>query len=177
MKLENLDDEIMVVCAMRYCLGRETYVVSSCCDFIKRVWPQIKDGQRGVIVRDILEAFEEGNVGANCDADCWRELVRWCYSKFDERMKNWLHQALAHRKDALDALNYDEIGRTVYLKGERIGGKITAYSDAHGLMYYVKFWTPDKDGWYEPCQLSDTPEDNTEKTCKRCEITPNGCIC
>ena len=68
MKLENLNDEIAIISALRYSLGRKKYVVSSCCELIRQVWDQMPKPQQGVIVRDILEAFYDGNAGMTFDA-------------------------------------------------------------------------------------------------------------
>jgi hypothetical protein len=156
MKLENLNDEIMVTCALRYCLGRQSYVVSSCTEFIKQVWDQLPKSSQGVIVRDILEAFDEGKVGMNMDADVWRSLVRWCFNNLDNEIQDWLFRALAHREDATDALNYNDIGRTVRVKdkkGEWCDAKITGYSDKHGIQYKLISWGNLDKEWFDPQEL------------------------
>jgi len=153
MKLENLNDEIMVTCALRYCLGRQSYVVGSCIEFIQEVWDQLPNSQKGVITRDILEAFDEGNVGMDMDAAGWRGLVRWCFKNLDQKTKDWLFRALAHKKNAMDVLTYDDIGRTAKIKdknGEWRRAKITGYSDMYGAQYRLIAWCSLDKEWFTP---------------------------
>jgi hypothetical protein len=156
MKLENLNDEIMVTCALRYCLGRQSYVVGSCIDFIKQVWDQLPKSSQGVIVRDILEAFDEGNVGMDMDASGWRDLVRWCFNNLDKETEIWLFKALSYRENAIDALNYNDIGRTVKVKDKNDGwcdAKITGYSDKHGIQYKLISWNDLDKEWFNPEEI------------------------
>lgn len=49
-------DDLMALAAVRYCLGRMSYIVSDCCEWLPRVWPHLKPNTRAVIARDIDEA-------------------------------------------------------------------------------------------------------------------------
>jgi hypothetical protein len=151
MKIENLNDEIMVTCALRYCLGRKSYVVGSCIEFIKQVWDQLPKSSQGVITRDILEAFVDGNVGSDYDSDAWRSLVRWCFNELNQETKDWLFKSLAYRENATDALTYNDIGKSVIVQdedGKSCKAVITGYSDKQGVMYKVSSWRPLKQDWF-----------------------------
>ena len=41
--------ELMVLAAFRYCLGRQTYIVNACADWLIDVWPILTHQNRGVI--------------------------------------------------------------------------------------------------------------------------------
>lgn len=51
-------DDIMALAAVRYCLGRMTYIVSDCADWLPTVWPHLSEDTRHVIQRDVEEEFE-----------------------------------------------------------------------------------------------------------------------
>ncbi len=51
-------DQLMVTAAVRYCLGRMTYIVSDCRIWLRAVWPHLSENARTVIARDVDEAFQ-----------------------------------------------------------------------------------------------------------------------
>lgn len=51
-------DNLMIIAAVRYCLGRMTYIVSDCADWLIHIWPALDERTRKVIQRDIEHAFE-----------------------------------------------------------------------------------------------------------------------
>lgn len=83
-------DDLMVLAAFRYCLGRMTYIVSDCADWLIEQWPNINEGTRRVIQQELEEAFVNDNndrkinesyraLGSDCDREQW-ERVRKLYS-------------------------------------------------------------------------------------------------
>lgn len=50
-------DDLMAVAAVRYCLGRQSYIVGDCVDWLIRWWPAIGESCRNIIARDVNEAF------------------------------------------------------------------------------------------------------------------------
>ena len=52
-------DHQVAVWAVRYCLGRMTHDVGSCVEWLIWVWPNLNEGARSTIKRDIEEAFAE----------------------------------------------------------------------------------------------------------------------
>lgn len=84
-------DNLMVIAAIRYCLGRMTYIVSDCADWIIENWNDWPESVRKIIQRDIDEAFvtddEARNdrreylpLGMDCDRQEW-ERVRKLWNK------------------------------------------------------------------------------------------------
>lgn len=66
------DDFMLMVCsAVRYALGRRTYIVYSTCQFVKSVLQFLDDKTIAIIKRDILDCQ---NLGDNCDRVAWWEL-------------------------------------------------------------------------------------------------------
>jgi len=52
------DGDIMVMAAVRYCLGRQSYIVGMCADWLIKWWPDIDESCKLTIKRDIEEAFK-----------------------------------------------------------------------------------------------------------------------
>lgn len=50
-------DDLMALAAVRYCLGRMSYIVGDCCAWLPHVWPQLRPSVQAVIARDIDEAI------------------------------------------------------------------------------------------------------------------------
>lgn len=83
-------DDLMAVAAVRYCLGRMSYIASDCVDWLLQQWPHLRLSARVVIQCDIEEAFERDDIdraagspykmlGWDCDRAVWskaRELWR-----------------------------------------------------------------------------------------------------
>lgn len=78
MKLETDDDELMVMAAHGYCLGRTTYIASTCIFWLYSHWHLLSENTKKVIVRDTKRAIERGQAGDDCDRDAWKEFVRQC---------------------------------------------------------------------------------------------------
>ena len=66
------DDQLMVMAAHRYCLGRQSYIVGSCINWLTNHWNQISPGTQDVILRDTLEALAKDRAGSDYDAKAWR---------------------------------------------------------------------------------------------------------
>lgn len=66
----------MMVSAVRYALGRRTYVVSDTCGYIKHVLPLLTENDIGTIYRDIADAEREKRLGDECDVCDWLMLKK-----------------------------------------------------------------------------------------------------
>ena len=51
--------QFAVVAAFRYCLGRQTYIVQECADWLLLHWPVIEQPVRDLIKRELERAFEQ----------------------------------------------------------------------------------------------------------------------
>lgn len=65
-------NDLMAVAAVRYCLGRRTYIVGICVEWLQGVWIALGAGARRCIQRDIEEALGAGCAGDEADVRCWR---------------------------------------------------------------------------------------------------------
>ncbi len=66
---------LMVIAAFRYCLGRRTYIVSSCTDWLIYYWPKFDDNTKKIIVGEIQEALDKGYAGDQCDIQSWLKVL------------------------------------------------------------------------------------------------------
>lgn len=81
---------LMAVSAVRYCLGRSTYIVSDCQEWLCDIWDKLPEKAQAIIQRDVEEAFKSDDedrangkdyraLGHDCDRRCW-EKVRQLWS-------------------------------------------------------------------------------------------------
>lgn len=79
--------QLMAIAAVRYCLGRQSYIVGDCVDWMEQVWPSLYPETQTVIKRDIEEAFrrddddridgrEHKAMGMDCDRAQWERARR-----------------------------------------------------------------------------------------------------
>ena len=55
MKIETNNDGFMVIAAVRYCLGRQSYAPGIAFDFLRGHWNQLEPNDRSVILESIRE--------------------------------------------------------------------------------------------------------------------------
>lgn len=67
---------LMVLAAFRYCLGRRTYMVSWCVEWLIMYWKEIDSHTKKMVVEEIKEAIEKHWAGDECDVDEWRKILR-----------------------------------------------------------------------------------------------------
>ena len=73
-----IDDDFgeMMNWAVRYALGRRTYAVGDTCRFVKSVLPYLDHKTLYVMARDIQEKTDLNDLGDQCDADDWLDLMK-----------------------------------------------------------------------------------------------------
>jgi len=95
--LEGTNGQLMVMAAHRYCLGRRSYIVGSCVEWLKNWWGLCEDNTREVIMRDTIEALQDGNAGDSMDIRAWKWFAEWAWNQMDDEWRSWVKQAVAHR--------------------------------------------------------------------------------
>ena len=66
--------EHMLISALRYALGRRTYIVSTTAEYIAREIPKLSERCKNVMIQDIEEQ-ERFGYGDACDKDDWMWLL------------------------------------------------------------------------------------------------------
>lgn len=69
------DFEQICLCAVRYGLGRQTYITGVIADFMMR--QHLGDKCKAVMARDIQEAQKKDRLGAECDKKSWLNLLEF----------------------------------------------------------------------------------------------------
>ncbi len=67
------EDESILICAFRYCLGRRSYVVAECDGWIRNHWPTMGVHARSIILADLKTAIEDETriLGMEQDRKIW----------------------------------------------------------------------------------------------------------
>ena len=77
----SLNEEIVLSCAMRYALGRMSYVVSSVCSELRRHYEVLPESFKERVAREIREYQEEYCIaGMKMDDDEWNK-VKWLFDE------------------------------------------------------------------------------------------------
>lgn len=56
--IKHTDEGLVVMAAFRYCLSRQSYIVGSCIDFLKKYWGAIDNSIKDVIEHDLKEEVD-----------------------------------------------------------------------------------------------------------------------
>lgn len=65
----------MIFWAFRYCLGRSTFAVMDCVDYLLLYWDRIEPRVRKNIVEEIFKACEKGDCGMEQDKSQWHRVL------------------------------------------------------------------------------------------------------
>lgn len=80
--LADHDFGCLVTCAIRYCLGRCTYMPKLVCDFVFPLLPYLDDQTIGCMERDIREA---PSYGMDCDYVTWMQFLKQVRAEMERR--------------------------------------------------------------------------------------------
>jgi hypothetical protein len=73
-------DELIITCAVRYALGRQSYIVGVVSDYVANKCKVLSESCKKIIMQDIMEEIEfyhrQGRtVGMKCDEQAWLNLL------------------------------------------------------------------------------------------------------
>jgi len=74
---KSVNDRLMIMSAHRYCLGRSTYIVGCCVDFLMDHWAQLSNQDKDQIIKETKEAIESNSYGMECDKKEWEILINF----------------------------------------------------------------------------------------------------
>mgnify|MGYP007037124684 CR=1 FL=1 len=83
-------DEHILICAVRYALGRMSYMVDMVCEYITNKLPELSDSCIRVIIYDIEEDIKMyHNIGRTCGMKCdertWLKLLERLREEHERR--------------------------------------------------------------------------------------------
>ncbi|HHA18134.1 MAG TPA: hypothetical protein ENK70_00300 [Methylophaga sp.] len=76
MKIERIHDRVILFCAFRYALGRQTYVVSDAVTAITECWDTIPPSEQLSYHREINEAIHTKRAGMDMDILEWKRILK-----------------------------------------------------------------------------------------------------
>lgn len=98
MKLNNnLNDQLMASAAHRYCLGRRSYIVGACLEWLRDTWEQFDRNTRRVMIRDTIEALMDDLAGGVTDVAGWRGFATFGFSRLNSEDQGWGRAAVAYK--------------------------------------------------------------------------------
>lgn len=73
--------EMLAIAAVRYCMGRRSYIVGVCIDWLNDIWDDLGEQTRNVILSDLeveidRERRTPGTLGMDCDVQGWTKLYK-----------------------------------------------------------------------------------------------------
>lgn len=97
LEFDDLDSQLMVMAAHRYCLGRQSYIVGSCIKWLTEHWDKFERNTQNVIMRDTIDALMEDLAGSRHDYHAWEKfcIVKW--PLLNTESQNWVFSSLAYK--------------------------------------------------------------------------------
>lgn len=92
----NDNDQLMAIAAHRYCLGRQSYIVGACLDWLRATWGQLTRKTQLVILRDTIDALINDRAGSpTIDAPLWKRFAEWAWGEMDAKGRDSLRDQTA----------------------------------------------------------------------------------
>jgi hypothetical protein len=101
---DSLNDQLMCMAAHRHCLGRASYVVSSCLEWLRDNWDQFNLNTQNVILRDTAMAIYDDMAGMDMDKNGWIHFLRWAWPKITDDQRNWIRRAVDYKDIDIDLM-------------------------------------------------------------------------
>lgn len=70
-----MDDQDLIICAFRYCLGRRTYIVKDMCCYLRDNWGLLTANSKNLIIGETVDAVKRGLCGMQMDCQEWINLL------------------------------------------------------------------------------------------------------
>lgn len=72
----NTNHYIIMFSSFRYCLGRQTYVVSTMVSTLKHNWEKLHPTQKEMFKKEINEAIADNRAGSKYDVEEWEQILK-----------------------------------------------------------------------------------------------------
>ena len=124
--------DLMVISAFRYCLGRLTYISGACADWLVDKWPELPPHSRALIRTELDRAFalddEDRATGASfkalgwdCDRESWEKVrALWAGEQPPAQPCDMTPEELAYRVKWL-ATEMDTVGSAMLTQAKSTG--------------------------------------------------------
>ena len=124
--------DLMVLAAFRYCLGRMTYISGVCADWLVDKWPELPPRSRALIRTELDRAFERDDedratgaslkaLGWDCDRREWEKVrALWAGEQQPAQPCDMTPEELDHRMKRL-AAEMDTVGSAMLRQAKSTG--------------------------------------------------------
>lgn len=75
---------MVIIAAVRYCLGRHTYMPDTVTRWIMASVPQLPAEIAKILLRDINDQRRTGSLGDDCDVETWERFESWLQGRLCE---------------------------------------------------------------------------------------------
>lgn len=82
--------DLMVTAAFRYCIGRQTYIVSECVEWLMNIWPTLSESTRRSIKRELDDEIKRDDYLRGVRRTT-RTHLQWLPLGGDCDRRQWLH--------------------------------------------------------------------------------------
>lgn len=95
--ISGTNGQLMVIAAHRYCLGRQSYIVGACIEWLRAWWSCFDENTKNVIIRDTIGALQDDAAGSDYDAADWKFFAEWAWDQMSATGRSWCESALAYK--------------------------------------------------------------------------------
>ena len=125
-------EDLMVISAFRYCLGRMTYISGVCADWLVDKWPELPPHSRALIRTELDRAFAQDDedrasgtsfkaLGWDCDRATWEKVrALWAGEQPPAQPCEMAPAELAYRMKLL-AAEMDAVGSAMLTQAKSTG--------------------------------------------------------
>jgi len=79
---QDSDTGAIALCALRYCVGRRTYMPELVVSWIKKYWDTFSVSDKKVMLRSLTSDIKSGvDLGHDCDRLTWHDFHAWMQQK------------------------------------------------------------------------------------------------
>ena len=97
--LGDLNGQLMIMAAHRYCLGRESFIVNSCIEWLREWWFQFEKNTKEIIIRDTIAALMDRDAGSpTIDEPEWKRFAKWGFEQLDKEGREACIRSVAHKE-------------------------------------------------------------------------------
>ncbi|WP_428383659.1 hypothetical protein [Nevskia ramosa] len=125
MKLADTNDQLMAMAAHRYCMGRASYIVGSCQEWIRATWSEFNPNTQNVMLRDTLQYLTDRAIRPDrFDRESWQDAARWMWAAMPQSQRDWVRDSVKTRLGAI------EIVDSTFIVGQRVVARTHIFDDS-----------------------------------------------
>jgi len=98
MKIETIEDEEIILCALEYAINRQSYITHTVQQFLLKHYTELSGKIQWLVLRIIAREIDNGNAGHKAiDTPAWKDCLQGLYHLSDWTVKSGFQEE-CHRK-------------------------------------------------------------------------------